>query len=83
MPKLANKNYPYPIITNDASFSSYDGISYSFSFEKETSEKQLINPIWGQRGTLFLFFQPWRRWIILSHGKHRKHRKLSSTSPHP
>ena len=42
MPKLANKNYPYPIITNDASFSSYDGISYSFSFEKETSEKQLI-----------------------------------------
>lgn len=42
MPKLANKNYPYPIITKDASLSSYNGISYSFSFEKETNETQLI-----------------------------------------
>ena len=42
MPKLANKNYPYPIITNDTSLSSYDGITYSFSFDKETTENQLI-----------------------------------------
>lgn len=42
MPTLANKNYPYPIITREQSFSSYNGINYSFSFEKETDENNLI-----------------------------------------
>lgn len=42
MPTLASKNYPYPIITKEESFSSYDGINYSFSFEKEVTDVNLI-----------------------------------------
>lgn len=42
MKTLANKNYPYPVITYDTNLSSYNNIEYKLTYSREDNDNEII-----------------------------------------